>query len=139
MSLSLKTQTVFILALAGVLDTLYLTTSFFTHDSVVCILGSSCDVVTTSVYATWFGVPVALVGLLYYLFLATGAAFIYYGLLAEKRFLFLKLLSIAGVAASAWFVYLQLFVLNSICTYCILSALLSLMIFSVLWMPNKGI
>ena len=50
---------------------LYLTISHYSDAEVACAFGESCDRVTSSAYATLFGVPVALLGALNYGGLAT--------------------------------------------------------------------
>lgn len=84
--------------------------------------------VTTSAYAEIFGIPVAVLGTLYY-FSVAGLMIAWFD---RKNTLLLKLVSlysIAGLLASAWFVYLQFFVLKAICIYCMGSAITSTLIF----------
>lgn len=55
-----------ILALAGFLDAAWLTASHFAGQSLTCGPGGGCEVVLTSGYATVAGIPVAAIGLAYY-------------------------------------------------------------------------
>lgn len=109
------------LSFLGLADAGYLAIAHFQNATPRCFLASGCDIVTTSPYAVVFGVPVALVGALYYLavFLLSVA------FLDTKRPLFLKaasLLAWGGFAVSLLFIFIQLFVLHAICTYCMISA-----------------
>lgn len=139
MAFSSKLQAIFIVSLIGVLDTLYLTKSFFSKDGVICLIDQGCDVVTTSIYSSWGGVPVALLGLAFYLFAALVSALLYYGKAPKVSLLFLKTAVSIALAVSLWFTYLQLFALNAICEYCILSAFLSLALFILTWFKARGV
>ncbi|PIN71897.1 hypothetical protein COV22_04575 [Candidatus Woesearchaeota archaeon CG10_big_fil_rev_8_21_14_0_10_47_5] len=107
---------------------------------IVCSIVDGCEQVLHSTYATIFGIPIALFGALYYaaVFLLT---FLY---VDTKNLAFLKgavALPFAGFVASAWFVYLQAFVLEAWCQYCLISALISTLLFllssHVLWHSYK--
>jgi uncharacterized membrane protein len=55
---------------------------------------------------------------------------------AESRWLALTLLVITGwgVLFSAWLTYLELFVINAICRWCVVSAVLAVVLFALaLW------
>ena len=126
-------------ALIGLLDATYLSVSELKGTSLLCGEFGDCAGVTNSEYSQIFGVPVAYLGFLFYLtffFLSlTIATF-------KIRFLVLPLflLSIIGVGASAWFVFVQLILLKSICIYCMISALISTTLFVLacyLW-KNSG-
>ncbi|ADI00078.1 vitamin K epoxide reductase family protein [Salisediminibacterium selenitireducens] len=77
--------------------------------------------VMTSEYAYIMGIPLALLGAVYYL-----TVLLMSGLWFQTRApLILKLLTpvtIIGVMSSAVFVYLQLFVIEAICPFCMVSA-----------------
>jgi uncharacterized membrane protein len=134
-----KIQTIFILALVGVLDTLYLTQGFLSKEGVVCLIDEGCDIVTTSVYSTWGGIPVVLVGLAFYLFVAVLSALIYYEKISKSALLYLKIVTSIAVVVSLWFTYVQLFILEAICEYCILSALLSMALFVLAWIKTRDV
>jgi uncharacterized membrane protein len=110
-----------VLALVGLLDSLYLTAEHVSGRSVRCMVVSGCDTVLQSGYATIFGdVPLAAAGAAAYFLafsLATLAAFGYQSarrpLAALVALMFLFTL---------WLLYVQAFVLNAFCTYCLISA-----------------
>ncbi len=112
----------------GVADAGYLTYLHYGTASSFCSVFNHCDVVLTSPYAVVWGVPVALIGLVYYLALTGLAA----AALWKSKTLFLKLsgiLATLGFLASLWFVTVQIFILHSFCIYCLCSAALSTALF----------
>ncbi len=75
-----------------------------------------------------FGVPLAVFGVIQYSFLLI--AIICLAIYRKKIFTYWIILqSMIGAIFSLYFVYLQLVILNSICIYCMLSALISFSIF----------
>ncbi|MCS7201022.1 MAG: hypothetical protein NZ822_02670 [Patescibacteria group bacterium] len=100
------------LVLIGLLISAYLTYIHYSIDQYLCLNGDKCNLVLTSKYSKIFNIPLALVGLAYFsifLFLLV--------LKINKRFLFLISLLSAGFAI--YLLYLQFFVIKSICSYCI--------------------
>lgn len=92
------------------------------------IFGSGCNTVTTSKYSEIVNIPVAAFGVFYY-FLVFGLSLAY--LFSPKRMavLFLIYLTIIGFAFSLWFEFAQLVLISAICFYCMLSALISMILF----------
>ncbi|MEK9183986.1 MAG: vitamin K epoxide reductase family protein, partial [Patescibacteria group bacterium] len=89
-----------------------------------------CDTVTTSKYSAVAGMPVALMGAIYYLVIFILA--ISYLESKKDRLAFLiSRFTIIGFLASLWFVYLQVFVLKALCLYCLFSALTSTALFAI--------
>lgn len=115
-------------SLIGFVDATYLTVNHFAGESPTCSILEGCDKVTLSEFATVFGAPVALLGALYYLVIFLLSIF-YLDQKNEKVLRYTAWFTIAGLLASAWFVYLQLFVIRSICIYCMASATTSTMLF----------
>jgi uncharacterized membrane protein len=87
--------------------------------------GHACERVQSSSYARLGGIPVALLGLLGYLAIAVA-------LLApgERARLAAAALAVSGFGFSAYLTYLELFVIDAICQWCVASAVL-LMLLSV--------
>lgn len=106
------------LAVAGLLISAYLTWVHYMGVAPVCVGGSgSCETVQSSSYATIFGVPVAVLGLVGYsglLFsaLLQGEVGVYLGIL----------IALVGVLFSAYLTYLEVFVIHAICEWCVASA-----------------
>lgn len=110
-----------VLGLAGFMDALYLTFEHYSGGQVTCIIVTGCDKVLSGPYSEIFGIPIALMGVFYYLFIFSGALFFLFG--NSHKFFRLSLLAAsAGFIASIWFISLQLFIIKSICFYCMISA-----------------
>ena len=115
-------------SIVGFFDAAYLTIQHYTQFTLPCTITQGCDLVTKSEYSSIMGIPVALLGALYYLaiFLAV------YIIIETKKTDYLRFIAIAttfGFLFSVWFVYLQFFVIHAICQYCMLSALTSTTMF----------
>jgi uncharacterized membrane protein len=109
-----------IVSLIGLADATYLTIEHITGQSVRCTAIAGCSEVLSSRYAAIGGVPLAMIGAAAYFTvfsLATLAAFGY-------RFAasILNLVVAMMVLVSLWLIYLQAFVIQSFCQYCLLSA-----------------
>jgi uncharacterized membrane protein len=116
------------LALFGFADATYLTIEHFTGGIIRCGLTGGCDVVTTSVYSTMFGIPIALLGALYYFSLIFGIM-AYFDARDERLLYWLGHYAVVGFVFSVVLVVLQVFFLKSICIYCMGSALSSTLIY----------
>lgn len=115
-------------AVLGLLDAAYLTAKHYQGVPPACSLLKGCEVVTTSAYATVLGVPVALGGAVYYFFSIVLLALF----LEFRRRVFLQLLFLlvsGGLLATAWFVFVQIFILQAICLYCMASAASTVILF----------
>ena len=129
---------ILVLSIIGITDSTYLTVKHYTHSDINCSIFSDCDVVTTSVYSTILGVPVALLGVIFYALVFTFA-FMFSKSGSRKFLISLLTVSSIGFLASMWFVYTQAFILNAFCFYCLISALLytTLFILSIIMIQYK--
>jgi len=119
------------------MDAGYLSFKHMRHEVPTCTIIKGCDVVTTSAYSSILGIPVAYLGTLYYLSILF-LAIVYIDKKNPMALALASRLTIAGLLASAWFVYLQLFILNAICVYCMGSALSSTILFVTgVWYMKK--
>ena len=115
-----------VLSALGIFVSGYLSVKGFTGGSLACSRWAQCDVVNNSMYAKIYGVPVAFIGLAGYLILL-GLAIA--GLQTEgptqRRLLGLSfLLALGGVGFSAYLTYLELYVIEALCNWCVTSAVL---------------
>lgn len=114
----------------GLFDATYLTSAHYTGRAVTCSFLGGCEQVTTSQYATIFGIPVALIGALYYL--AVMLLILAYHETKQSNLLkLIAALTGAGFLFSLWFVYLQAFVIKALCLYCLISAASSTILFLI--------
>ena len=131
---------VLIAGFIGFADATYLSVLHFTNQIPNCFVLGGCELVTTSKYAVIAGVPMALLGAIYYL--AVFVLSVAY--LDSRKIVLMKIIggfSVLSFLMSVTLVYLQLFVIHSICPYCMLSALTSTTIFvtmlTVYWRSPK--
>lgn len=127
-------------ALIGFADASYLTIEHYENAIPPCSIGA-CESVLTSAYSTVAGIPVSLVGAIYYLLVMLGAFAYLEGKSrgsGEKPFRYGLMLTLAGFAASLWFFILQAFVLHAFCLYCLGSAATSTVLFILtMWIFAK--
>ena len=126
-----------ILGLAGLIVSGYLVqqhyvaisgASAFSTPGSCPIFGNGCQTVTTSKYSEIVNIPVAAFGVLYYL-LVFGLGLGY--LFSQKRMIIISLiyLTIIGFVFTLWFEFAQLVLISAICFYCMISALISTILF----------
>jgi uncharacterized membrane protein len=114
----------------GFLDTSFLTIEHFRGEVPPCTITHGCQSVTTSVYSKIFGVPVALLGLLYYTSILLGVI-LYFDTRDEKILKILARYTVLGFLFSLWFTFLQAFIIRAWCQYCLLSAVTSTSLFII--------
>jgi len=117
-----------VLALAGIAVATYLTWVHYEGIKPFCVAGGGgCERVQTSDYADLAGVPVALIGLIGYVSILAS-------LLIPRdlgRFAG-AFLGLVGFGFSVYLTYLELFVIDAICQWCVASALLMTLLMIVL-------
>jgi uncharacterized membrane protein len=120
-----------ILIAAGIFIASYLTYVKLFGIKPYCAGVGDCEAVQTSPYAELFGVPVAIWGLLGYLallalFLVKRYDWRNLGWVARQAFF---LVTLVGLLYSAYLTYLELFVINAICPWCVASAIVMAALF----------
>lgn len=124
------------LALAGYADATYLTVKHLYRADAGCLLSDGCDTVLNSEFSTIFGIPLAFLGYAYYLICVIGiTAYMQTG--KAKILSGLFLINLSGFAFSLWLVYLQAFVLNAFCTWCLFSAAVSTLLLAIMALRNE--
>jgi uncharacterized membrane protein len=117
---------VIVLALGGIGASGYLTYARWFDKSVVCAGFHSCSAVAQSSYSHMGPIPVAFLGLLGYAALLVVAAF---WLRVGDRWgdwplLLIWGMALGGTAYSAYLTYLELFVIEAVCIWCVTQAVL---------------
>ncbi len=120
-----------LLSSLGFLDALFLSYEHFLGLIPPCTTGFQCDLVTSSSYSVVFGIPVPYLGLLYYLVLFIGSLLILENKHINKIIQLLFILSGIGFLGSLYFTYIQAFVLNAWCLYCIFSTITTTLFFAL--------
>jgi uncharacterized membrane protein len=112
------------LTVAGIALAGYLTIVHYRANLLVCGI-SSCHTVQASKYAVFLGIPVALLGLAMYVALA-GLALLRLRrpARADQATYAVFLLAFAGLLFSGYLTAIELWVINAICQWCVVSAIL---------------
>lgn len=116
-------------ALIGLVDTIYLIRHVLTGEPVACWFFPKewCRKVQSSKYSRTFGIPNPVAGFVMYVIIL--------GLLWQYNqgavpFSWLQAVIAFGFAFSLYFTYIQAFVLRAFCTWCVVSAINFLVMFS---------
>ena len=118
--------------IAGVVDSVYLTWIKLTGSYATCGPIGNCEAVNSSRYAEIAGIPIALIGILGYLAII-AVVVLEPRLPDQKEGLLLAFFgfTLTGTIYSAYLTYVELVVLNAICPYCVISAVLMLILFGI--------
>jgi|SRR3989344_6304681 len=109
-----------VVSLVGVADTVYLAANHYSGVDVRCFLLEGCEMVLTSSYSTIIGIPLAILGVIFYsgIFILVNLIDLYGGKFLPKA---LVGVGIIGFVASLYFLYLQVFIIEALCIYCLIS------------------
>ncbi len=114
-----------VLGVVGLVDALYLTWLKVSGNEALCLGFGECDVVNSSPYAEIYGIPIALVGAMAYavilglLVWEVRSRAPHHGLWARYG---VFMLTLAGTLYSAYLTYIEVAVLEAICPFCVISA-----------------
>lgn len=126
MNRQLINRVIFLLSILGLGVSAFLVYEYSLPTPVFCpIGGSGCETVRNSPYSSFFGLPLPLMGSLFYLtigFLTVIKTSIKSSLLYLFQFLF----SIVAVLFGTYLTYLEIFVILAICVWCVLSFIISI-------------
>jgi uncharacterized membrane protein len=125
-----------LIALVGLFVALYLWLYKAGYISTLACGTGSCESVQLSRWAVLLSLPVAAWGVAFY-----AVVFVVAFLLVQERWAASQGLSLAllaltgwGVLFSAWLTYLELFVIHAICRWCVVSAVIAMILFALaLW------
>jgi len=125
-----------VLTFLGFLDAAYLTIIHYKNTIPPCTIAHGCETVLTSKYATLGPVPIALIGVGFYLAILILTGMLLQGKNSLKIFNYqfsiinlLILLTGSGVIVAGSLVYLQAFVLHAFCQYCLASEAIDILLF----------
>ena len=130
-----------LVALVGLFVALYLAMYKLGMIGTLACGTGGCETVQLSRWATFLGVPVALWGVGYYAVVLALAIASIQTRWADSRGLSLALLILTawGVVFSVWLTYLELFVINAICRWCVVSAVLAVLLFVLVLVDWKAL
>lgn len=118
------------LAFLGIANSAYLAQQEANGEPLICNIQnlSGCNIVAASEYSKLFGIPLAQYGILFFsiLFVLAALELVIFDQLLRRV---LQGVSFVGVIASLYFTFIQAFVIQAFCIYCLASALVTLFIF----------
>jgi uncharacterized membrane protein len=115
-----------LVSLVGLGDAIYLTVEHLSGRSVRCTIVSGCSEVLSSEYATVRGVPLAMIGAAAYFAVFSLAVLAAYSYTWAGKLLTV----VVGLMflTTLWLLYLQAFVIKHFCQFCLLSALVTIIL-----------
>lgn len=119
-----------VLATIGFILASYIRSHKKTERPLVCPLEGSCETVVHSEYSSLFGIPLELLGMVYYGLIAISYAFIIlFGYLVPGyTSTALMILSLIAFIFSLYLTAVQAFIIHHWCTWCLFSASISTLI-----------
>lgn len=112
--------TAFVLSLLGLADSTYLTITHFSHTKLFCPSSGfiNCQAVTTSAQSRLLGIPVAFLGLIFYVAL-TAINLPPLWRRPERWIAWTRLaMVVGGMAMVIWLLVAELFIIKNLCEYC---------------------
>ena len=97
----------------------------------VCPMKFDCNAVVHSDFSKLFGVPVEILGMIYYAFLASSYLALIFISQSLPTFFVAVLATLSAIAFlfSAYLIFVQVFILKKGCFWCYISALICILIF----------
>jgi len=121
-------------ALIGLADTIFLTIKHYTGEPVPCSIVEGCEQVLTSSYAEVAGIPLAIFGAAAYFVAFALAILAAFG--NRQAWILFGVQVVLMTVFTVWLVYLQAFVIEAFCQFCLLSAGTTLTLF-VIYLISK--
>lgn len=116
------------LSLLGLADAVFVMAERVAGGPIPCVIGTGCDTVANSPYSLLFGIPLTVYGIVFYI--AVGVlALLYLDTKASRWVRILLPVAGAGFAMSLYFIYIQKFLIGAFCVYCVVSAIIAILIF----------
>ncbi len=109
-----------IVAIVGLGDAIYLTVHHLSGQGVQCTIVHGCEQVLNSDYATFAGIPLAFIGVAAYFTVFSLATLAAFG--NKGAWNFLSVMVVLMAVFTTWLLYLQGFVIEAFCQFCLLSA-----------------
>jgi len=123
-----------VISLVGLADAIYLTIHHYTGEKVPCSIVEGCEQVLTSSYAEIAGIPLAIFGAAAYFAAFSLAILAAFGNL--RAWMLFGVQVILMFVFTVWLVYLQWFVIEAFCQFCLLSAGTTFLLF-VIYLVSK--
>jgi len=117
-----------ILSFLGFIDAAYLTITHYQNIIPACTVLGGCELVVTSQFSTILGIPLALLGAIYFFVLFYLAI----AILSSHKKIYAKIFnrfSYLGLLISLFLFLIQALILKAFCQYCLLSEIIALFIY----------
>jgi len=122
------------LSLIGIAVALYVAQGNYTGQTLWCPILDGCNAVLNSPYSRVLGVPMSYFGFIYYLYMFALAARLAFEPFSRSLRFRAILYAAMGAVSSMYFIYLQLRFIHELCSYCLISAAVSvLLLFAAPW------
>ena len=108
------------LTVIGISDAMYVAYGSYRGTQLWCPILDGCNTVVNSPYSRVLGMPMSYFGFIYYLFMFGLAARLAYEPVSKGLRFRVILYAALGAVSSAYFIYLQLGLIQAICSYCII-------------------
>ena len=116
---------IFVLALIGIADSLYLNYERRRKRTPVCIIGNGCSTVWKSPYSRTFGISNDVLGIIYFTTAAFVELYLFYDTANPLMVIGEYFLLFGGALMSTYFLYIQWRIIRAWCFWCTVSALIT--------------
>ncbi len=121
-----------VLAVGGIINSGYLFWNHHQKKPLVCPLDHDCSIVTESKWSHLFGLRNELLGILFFIgMLVLGLTSLTTLLPSSTTLLFMIIGASLGLLFSVFLVLIQSFVIKNYCFYCLISAIISTLLFAM--------
>ncbi len=117
------------LSIGGIAVSSYLMYHHRKKQPLVCPMNHDCSVVTNSKWSRIFFLRNETLGLLFYLSLAVGSLLAFFQWQAQLLVMLLQIATGTGLLFSLFLVYVQAKIIKDYCFYCMISAILTVLLF----------
>jgi uncharacterized membrane protein len=114
-----------VLGIVGLAVSGYLAYAHYRELSTICLPGMECDEVLSSDYASLFGVPLAVLGMVLYAMVVLIGSLVWRAP-ATRQDLYGLAAYVVALSATLWSLYLyylEIFEIGAFCTWCVVSSL----------------
>lgn len=122
---------IFVLALVGICESLYLSYERKKKRAPVCVIGYECGKVWESPYSKTFGVGNEVLGIIFYTTVAVVEWTIFFGNTSSLVMTGEYIILFGGFVMSCYFLYLEWRIIRAWCFWCTLSAVIVWIMFAV--------
>ncbi len=116
-----------VLAILGIFDSGYLIKKRVKKQPLTCPINGGCEKVVESKWNSIFLIKNDLLGLFYYILILFLVLYLFF--ISEKLLFLTKIISGASLLLSLVLVFIQAKIIKEYCFYCLISALINLLIF----------